>query len=117
MTPEGRVKKAIKEWLDARSFWRAGADCPEGEVRGWYYMPVPNGMGVGGIPDFVGSYMAEDADGHYVGPRPMAIEAKAPGEKPTALQLDRHAEMRAANWLVLVVDDVSQLAQLEHYLA
>lgn len=106
MTPEGRVKDSIKKWLDARGFWRAGGPEPD-MVRGWYYMPQNMGMGVSGIPDFVGSTL--------VGPAAVAwaIEAKAPGEKPTPLQLERHAEMRACGWLVLVVDDVSQLSPLE----
>lgn len=109
-TPEGKVKKAIKEWLDERGFWRAGAERPAtADVQGWYFMPVNNGMGVSGIPDFIGSGL------RYLMPFPFAIEAKAPGGKPTELQLERHAEMKAAGWLVLVVDDVSELAHLERY--
>jgi len=109
MTPEGRVKKAIKQWLDARGYWRAGDARPKDGVRGWYYMPQNMGMGVSGIPDFVGSGLRGGQ------PFPWAIEAKAPGGKPTPQQVDRHNEMRAAGWLVLVVDDVSQLAALETY--
>ena len=109
MTPEGAVKRDIKQWLDARGFWRAGADRPSGELRGWYYMPQNMGMGVSGIPDFVGSGL------RMCVPFPFAIEAKAPGGKPTAIQLDRHAEMKAAGWFLLVVDDVNQFAALERY--
>ena len=36
LTPEGRVKAAVKKWLSARNIW--------------FYMPVQNGMGVTGIP-------------------------------------------------------------------
>lgn len=110
-TPEGKVKDAIKAWLDARGFWRAGDDAPS-ELRGWYYMPQNMGMGTNGIPDFVGSGIR--VPGHT--PFPFAIEAKAPRKTATAIQLERHAEMKAAGWLVLVVDDVSQLAPLENYL-
>jgi hypothetical protein len=102
-TPESKVKRDIKNWLDERGFWRAGSRQPS-FVAGWYYMPQNMGMGVSGIPDFIGS-VADD----FLGAKPWAIEAKAPGGKPTQLQLDRHAEMRHAGWLVFVVDDVSTL--------
>lgn len=111
-TPEGVVKDDIKDWLDARGFQRAGAAPVEGELRGWYYMPVNNGMGVSGIPDFMGSGIRLP---DYT-PFPWAIEAKKPGGVPTPRQLDRHAEMQRAGWLVLVVDDVSQLSRLENYI-
>ena len=110
MTPEGAVKRDIKKWLAERGFWAAGAKRPAA-LRGWYYMPQNMGMGVSGIPDFVGSSIDE-----FLGAKPWAIEAKAPGEKPRPTQLDRHEEMRAAGWLVLVIDDVSQLAESEHLL-
>ena len=109
-TPEGKVKKQIKTWLEAKGFWRAGDDRPDGELRGWYYMPQNMGMGTNGIPDFVGSGIRQGV------PFPWAIEAKAPGKTPTAIQLERHAEMKATGWLVLVVDDVNQLTALENYL-
>ena len=97
-TPEGRVKAQIKRQLDAWGFWRAGSPEPKVDVVGWYYMPVSNGMGVHGIPDFVGCYLG----------RFFAIEAKAPGEldNTTANQDNRHKEIRAAQGIVLVADDV-----------
>lgn len=92
MTPEGRVKQAIKRWLVAR-----GA---------WFYMPVSNGMGVHGIPDFVCC---------LPGGRFLGIEAKAPGKRSSTTPLQRHQieSIRAANGLALVVDDVRQLDELE----
>lgn len=108
-TPESKVKAAIKRWLDDRGYWRAGAARPPIGVQGWYYMPQNMGMGVSGIPDFVGSGL------RCCIPFPFAIEAKVPGGRPTPIQLERHAEMRDAGWLVLVVDDVNQLAELERY--
>jgi hypothetical protein len=110
-TPESAVKKAIKAWLDARGFWRAGAARPKVDLAGWYYMPQNVGFGTNGVPDFVGSGIR--VPGYR--PFPWAIEAKAPGGKPTELQKERHAEMRAAGWLVLVADSVSALAELESY--
>jgi hypothetical protein len=99
-TPEGRVKDAIKKRLNKAGVWQAGQPQPE-NVRGWYYMPVPNGMGVHGIPDFVCCI-----DGRFVG-----IEAKAPGRTTdtTVNQKKRHAEIHAAGGTILVVDDASQL--------
>jgi len=58
-TPEGRVKKKIRDYLKER-----GA---------YHYMPVQNGMGVVGIPDIVGCYKGQF----------FAIEVKAPGKKST----------------------------------
>lgn len=112
MTPEGSVKEDIKKWLGDHGLWRAGAYRPKHELRGWYYMPQNIGMGVSGIPDFVGNGVRRPTGT----PFPWAIEAKAPGKEPTPIQLERQAEMREAGWLVLVVDDVSQLTPLENYL-
>lgn len=121
-TPEGRVKDDIKAWLKDHGFWAAGGPepkWPERTTRGWYYMPQNMGMGVNGIPDFMGSFLAQAGypDAPETVWRPFGIEAKAPGGKPTQIQLDRHAEMRATGWLVFVVDDVSQLADLQRYMA
>lgn len=99
-TPEGRVKDAIKKELDSRGFWRAGAAQPPA-VDGWYYMPVSNGMGVHGIPDFICCWK-----GKFLG-----IEAKAPGGTPTPNQLRRHEELRAGGGTVLIVSDVDQLKE------
>lgn len=116
-TPEGRVKDDIKKWLKAHGFWPAGGAEPAwpDTLRGWYYMPQNMGMGVSGVPDFMGSFLAEDKTTW----RPFGIEAKAKGKRDNCsqLQLDRHAEMRKTGWFVLVVDDVSQLAELEGYMA
>ena len=86
-TPEGRVKDAVKKWLKAR-----GA---------WYYMPVQNGMGVVGIPDFICCW-----NGKF-----LAIETKAPGKRAnvSANQANRIKEIQSARGWAVVVDDVSQL--------
>ena len=55
-TPEGRIKDAVKKLLKERGVW--------------FFMPVQNGMGQVGIPDFICC-----ADGTFV-----AIETKAPGK-------------------------------------
>lgn len=86
-TPEGRVKDAVKRRLK--------------ELGVWWYCPVQNGMGVVGIPDFICC-----ADGRFV-----AIETKAPGKRSntSANQDARIREIRGANGIAVVIDDVSQL--------
>lgn len=59
MTPEGRVKNAIKKHLKENDIW--------------FYMPMSNGMGRVGCPDFLVCYL-----GLFV-----AFEAKAPGKSNT----------------------------------
>ena len=87
MTPEGRVKEGVKKLL---------------KVNGaWYYMPLQNGMGVTGIPDFIVCLK-----GRFLG-----VECKAPGKEKTVThnqqrQLDN---IRAAQGCSVVVSDVSQL--------
>lgn len=67
MTPEGVVKKEVKAILKAR--------------RVYYFMPVSNGYGSHGTPDFVCS----------VAGRFLGIECKAKdGMQPTELQAACH---------------------------
>ena len=86
-TPEGKVKAGIKKLLKARGIW--------------FYMPVQNGMGVVGIPDFICCWSG----------RFLAIEAKAPGKRGnvSANQEARIAEIAQAAGLTLVADDVAQV--------
>lgn len=92
LTPEGRVKKAVKEWLAKRH-----PGC-------WHYMPVSNGMGRVGCPDFL----------CCINGRLVAIETKAPGKRgnTTARQDAEIAGIIAAGGVAVVVDDVSQLDTL-----
>lgn len=62
MTPEGKVKKEIKEYLDS--------------IGAYYFMPVQMGYGVRGTPDFLVCL-----HGRFIG-----IEAKAPGKRANRLQ-------------------------------
>ena len=90
-TPEGRVKADIRKWMQARNIW--------------FCMPMGTGYGTSGVPDFVCCW----------GGKFLAIEAKAPGKRTntSALQ-DRQIEaIHKARGAVLVVDDVSQLDELE----
>ena len=81
MTPEGKIKKQIKQKLE--------------ELECYYFMPPANGYGRAGIPDFVGCL-----NGAF-----FAIEAKAGKGKTTALQ-DRELEkIRASGGFALVVNE------------
>ena len=89
MTPEGRVKAAVKAVLGVRGIW--------------YYMPVSNGMGQHGIPDFI---CCVPPMGKF-----LAIETKAPGRTSTVTPLQERAigNIRAAHGWAIAIDDVSQL--------
>lgn len=87
MTPEGRVKNAVKKVLKDHNIW--------------FFMPMQNGFGVVGIPDFICCW-----EGRF-----LAIETKAPGKRSstTANQTAKLEEIRKHLGYSLVVDDVQQL--------
>lgn len=85
MTPEGKVKEAVKKVLKAH-----GA---------YWHCPVQNGMGAPSL-DFIGCFM-----GRYFG-----IETKAPGKKPTPRQELTIKAIEDAGGKVFVIDgDCSEL--------
>lgn len=89
MTPEGRVKEAVKKVLKARDIW--------------FFMPMQNGFGVVGIPDFICCWR-----GYF-----LAIETKAPGKRgdTTANQDRRLQEIKDHGGWTIVVDDAAQLIE------
>ena len=90
MTPESKVKAAIKKLLtDSGAYWT---------------MPATGGYGASGTPDFLVCW-----GGKFIG-----IEAKAPGQasRTTAMQDRQLKAIQAAGGLSLVCDDVSQLANI-----
>jgi len=89
MTKEGAVKAHVRKELIARGIW--------------YYLPVSNGMGQHGIPDFI---CCVPPNGKF-----LAIETKAPGKlrNVTALQERAIGNIRTAHGWALAIDDVSQL--------
>lgn len=90
-TPEGRVKTDIRRWLQDRKIW--------------FCMPMGTGYGNSGVPDFVCCWAG----------RFLAIEAKAPGKRSntSALQDLQIEAIHRADGAVIVVDNVSQLDELE----
>jgi hypothetical protein len=90
-TPEGKVKAAVKAYLNTLPH------C-------WWFMPVSNGMGSHGVPDFIVCLK-----GRFLG-----IECKAPGKlgHVTKLQDATMVRIILAGGLCLVVDDVAIVVAL-----
>jgi hypothetical protein len=88
-TPEGRVKDAVKKLLKGKGIW--------------YYLPMQNGMGVVGIPDFICCW----------GGRFLAVETKAPGKLKnlTPNQRKRQEEIVAAHGMAVTVDSAEMLEE------
>lgn len=91
LTPEGRVKAAIKKFLHTL------ADC-------WFFMPAAHGYGVNGIPDIIGCYR-----GLF-----FAIEVKAPGKLKnlTPLQAMQIANINGAQGWAIAADSLGHVEEL-----
>ena len=81
LTPEGKVKDKIKKILKAHNIY--------------YAMPHGAGFGNAGVPDFLCC-----VNGYFV-----AIEAKANGNAPTALQWNNLKEINASGGYTCVIDE------------
>lgn len=81
MTPEGKVKEKAKHILD--------------KIGAYYFMPSTGGYGRSGIPDIVGCL-----NGVF-----FAVECKANGGRPTALQLREIDRINVAGGFAIVVDE------------
>ena len=86
-TPEAAVKDAVKKVLKKHGIW--------------YFMPMQNGFGVVGVPDFICCF-----HGMFLG-----VETKAPGKREqTTPNQDRVLrEIVEHGGYTLVVDDAKQL--------
>ena len=81
MTPEGKVKERAKRILDS--------------IGAYYFMPATGGYGRSGVPDIVGCL-----NGVF-----FAVECKANGGRPTALQLREIDRINVAGGFAIVVDE------------
>ncbi len=90
MTPEGKVKAAVKTFLKTKGVW--------------YCMPMGTGFGNSGVPDFLCCY-----NGRFI-----AIETKAPGKRgnTTVMQDNQIMGIRTAGGRAVVIDDVRQLEEI-----
>jgi hypothetical protein len=82
-TPEKAVKAKVKAVLESEGVY--------------YFMPPANGYGRAGIPDFIVC-----VNGLF-----FAIETKANGNKPTALQIREIETIRRNNGVAVVVDETN----------
>lgn len=93
ITPEGRVKAAVKAVLK--------------DMQAWFYMPVQNGMGVVGIPDFIACWRGQF----------LAIETKAPGKAANTTanqrrQLDGISSAEGAALVIATTDRAEIVATI-----
>ena len=82
-TPEKAVKAKVKAVLESEGVY--------------YFMPPANGFGRSGIPDIVAC-----VNGLF-----LAIECKAGGNKPTALQIREIEAIRRNDGVAVVVDETN----------
>ena len=93
-TPEAKVKQKIKAVLE--SYRQHGIL--------YYYMSVPYGYGKPTL-DYLG----------FIYGQGFAIEAKAPGKKPSARQVSTIQEIRNSGAVVFVVDSIEALADFNDW--
>ena len=86
MTPEGKVKEAVKKVMRKHGVW--------------YFMPMQNGFGVVGIPDFICCI-----DGLF-----FTVETKAPGKRDNTTPNHQRVmrEILEHGGYAIVVDDAKQ---------
>ena len=103
-TPEGLVKDAVKAYLNMVGCVPASkAPLATKAHYGYYFMPVPFGHGVSGIPDFIGHYK-----GFF-----LAIETKVEKKNPTALQQHQINAINISRGKAFVVRGADDLGELK----
>lgn len=106
MTPEGLVKAAVKNYLEMIGCVPASkAPLATPAHHGYYFMPVPFGHGVSGIPDFVGHYK-----GFFFG-----VETKVEKKDPTPLQRHQINAITISGGKAFVVRGCDDLQELKDW--
>jgi pantoate kinase len=88
-TPEGKVKKKVKDYLNKHNIY--------------YTMPFTVGYGASGVPDILVCHL-----GKFI-----AIECKANGNKPTALQAQHMKRINEGGGIAVVVDENNVASMME----
>ncbi len=92
MTPEGKIKKRVKQQLDA--------------LGAYYFSPQAGIYGRSGVPDIIGCYKG----------RFFAIETKAGKNKATALQLKELQKIHDAGGVALIINEENVEFEIERHL-
>jgi len=106
VTPEGKVKAAVKLCLASYDIQEAKKAGAFESAAGWYYMPGQRGYGVTGIPDFIGHYK-----GYF-----FAIETKAPGKVPEGFQSLQIEAISRSGGYVFIIDGEGGLSSFRQWL-
>lgn len=111
MTPEGKVKKSIKDLLESfniRSFKESLSRIEQGlDIDGYYSMPVPGTLGESGVADFVVCYL-----GSYI-----EIEAKSEKGSQRGIQKAHEKVIRASDGKYILVKGEKDLYKVENLLS
>lgn len=107
MTPEAKVKNAVKRALEARGVYpfMKAADMHPLEVKGMYWMPVQGRFAVHGVHDFCGVYRGQF----------FSLETKAPNNPEDATEPQRAFAVAASHslgWPRIGVRDTSVVDEL-----
>lgn len=84
---EAGVKEDIKKWLIAHRVYDTKAMKVNNDSRGFFWMPVPNGMGLSGVSDFLICFQG----------RLIALETKAEN-KPAKPSPDQDTFINNVSW-------------------
>jgi hypothetical protein len=103
VTTEGKIKKLVKKMLEEFHVMHEVDGFSVSELYEWW--PVPGGFGSSSLDCIVG----------YRGCM-IAVETKAPGEKPTPRQNFTIAQINGAGCMTFVVDGEASCFQLREVL-
>lgn len=97
MTPEGKIKKKVKDLLN--------------KYGCYWFMPVASLYSRKGMPDFVCCYKDCVYNGRFIG-----IETKAKGKVPTELQKLERDKIEGAGGRYFLISDEEDIKDLEEEL-
>lgn len=105
MTGEGKVKLAVRAYLESIGCVPAAKADGRKQGVGYFFMPVAGLGGVSGIPDFVGFYR-----GFFI-----AVETKIEKKNPTALQQLQINTINMTGGKAFIVRGCEDLGELKEW--